>query len=212
MMISVLLLTLIYVLMNVALLHTVSVTELARQRLSVAPLGIALVGHYGDMLVYLLMIVSLLALANATLLDCSRVLYVMALDGAGFRQLTQVNAGGTPSVGLWVTTAMLFAMILSGSFQVVLALGAFFFVAKYTLAYLALFLLRKKEPETSRPYRAWGYPWTVGLVVLLSLMFLRAAFAADTRSSLYGLIILLASCPMFWLVKRVSAAGARKEC
>ena len=212
MMISVLLLTLIYVLTNVALLHTVSVTELARQKLSVAPLGVALVGHYGNMLVYLLMIVSLLALANATLLDCSRVLYVMAEDGAGFRQLTQVNSGGTPAVGLWITAAMLFAMILSGSFQLVLALGAFFFVAKYTLAYLALFLLRKKEPETSRPYRAWGYPWTVGLVLVLSLMFLGAAFAADTRRSLYGLTILLASCPMFWLVKRVSAVGAPKEC
>jgi basic amino acid/polyamine antiporter, APA family len=212
MVLSVLLLSVIYVLTNVALLHAVSVKELARQTLSVAPLGVALVGQYGDTLVYLLMIVSLLALANATLLQCSRVLHVMSEYGAGLRQLTHVNSGGTPSVGLWITTATLFAMIVSGSFDFVLALGAFFFVAKYTLAYLALFLLRKKEPETPRPYRAWGYPWTVGVVLVLSLMFLGAAFAADTRHSLYGLTILLASCPMFWLVKRVSAAGARKEC
>jgi amino acid transporter len=49
------------------------------------------------------MIVSLLVLANATLLDCPRVLYIMAEDGAEFRQLTRVNAGGTPTVGPWAT-------------------------------------------------------------------------------------------------------------
>ena len=206
MMTSVLLLAGIYVLTNVAVLHVVPVTEMTRQTLSVAPIAVALVGQYGNSFVYLVMIVSLLALANATLLDCPRVLYIMAEDGAGFRQFTRVNAGGTPTVGLWATAAALFLMIISGSFQFVLALGAFFFVAKYTLAYLAVFLLRKKEPETPRPYRAWGYPWTVGLVLFLSPIFLASALAADTRHSFYGLSVILASCPAFWLLKRRAAA------
>jgi APA family basic amino acid/polyamine antiporter len=64
MMTSVLLLTGIYVLTNVAVLHVVPVTEMTRQTLSVAPLAVALVGQYGNGFVYLLMIVSLLALAN----------------------------------------------------------------------------------------------------------------------------------------------------
>jgi len=110
----------------------------------------------------------------------------MAEDGAGFRQLTRVNVGGTPTVGLWATAAALFAMIISGSFQFV--------------------LLRKKEPETPRPYRAWGYPWTVGLVLFLSVIFLASALAADTRHSFYGLSVILASCPAFWLLKRRAAA------
>jgi APA family basic amino acid/polyamine antiporter len=208
MMVSVLLLTGIYVLTNVAVLHLLPVAEVARQSLSVAPLAVALVGHYGDSLVYLLMIISLLALVNATLLDCPRVLYVMAEQGAGFRQLTRINAGGTPTVGLLATVAALFAMIISGSFESVLALCAFFSVAKYTLAYLALFLLRKKEPGTQRPYRAWGYPWTVGLVLVLSLVFLGAAVAADTRHSVYGLTVILGSCPAFLLLKRALRRGS----
>src|SRR5207245_2165731 len=106
----------------VAVLHVVSVTDMARQNLSVAPLAVVLIGRHSNSFVYLLMIDSLLALTNATLLDCPRVLYIMAKGGAGFRQLTRVNAGGTPTVGLLATAAALFAMIISGSFQFVMAL------------------------------------------------------------------------------------------
>ena len=49
---------------------------------------------------------------------------------------------------------MLFVL---GSFEIVIAMLSFFFVANYTLSYWSLFALRKKEPQMDRPYRAWGY-------------------------------------------------------
>ena len=64
---------------------------------------------------------------------------------------------------------MLFVL---GSFERVDRLcSSFFFVANYTLSYSSLFVLRKKEPDMERPYRAWGYPWTTGIALAASVCF-----------------------------------------
>jgi APA family basic amino acid/polyamine antiporter len=80
---------------------------------------------------------------------------------------------------------------------------AFFFVANYTLSFISLFVLRRREPEKRRPYRAWGYPWTTGLALGGSIAFLAGAVAADTRNSLYALLLLGASYPGFRSLKRL---------
>ena len=58
---------------------------------------------------------------------------------------------------------------------------AFFFVANYILSFISLFVLRLREPEKPRPYRAWGYPVTPGLALIGSVLFLAGAIYADTR-------------------------------
>ena len=60
-----------------------------------------------------------------------------------------------------------------------IAIAAFFFVASYTLSFIAVFVLRRREPNAPRPYRAIGHPWTTGFVLLGSLAFL--ASAVDRR-------------------------------
>ena len=103
---------------------------------------------------------------------------------------------------LFVTVAVSIAFLLSGSFDKVLAVTTIFYVAKYTLSYLAVFWLRRREPGTPRPYRAWGYPWTTGAVVAGSLAFLAGAIVSDTRNSLYGFLILLGSYPIYRLARK----------
>ncbi len=81
---------------------------------------------------------------------------------------------------------------------------AFFFVANYALSFISVFVLRRREPERARPYRAWGYPWTTALALIGSVLFLAGAVASDTRNSIYALILLAVSYPLFRTVKRVS--------
>jgi APA family basic amino acid/polyamine antiporter len=89
--------------------------------------------------------------------------------------------------------------ILTGSFERVIAIMAFFFVADYALAYTAVFVLRWREPGTERPYRAWGYPWTTGIALAGSLAFLVGAVLSDTRNSLWSLAVLAVSYPLYKL-------------
>ena len=74
-----------------------------------------------------------------------------------------MNAGGTPTVAHWTSIGVAVGFIVSGTFNTVLALCAFFFVANYTLSFLSVFALRRKEPDTPRPWRVPGYPFTTGL-------------------------------------------------
>jgi APA family basic amino acid/polyamine antiporter len=71
-----------------------------------------------------------------------------------------------------------------------------------------VFILRRKEPETPRPYRAWGYPWTTGLALLGSIAFLIGAVISDIKNgvyenSVYALVLLAASYPVFLFLRRI---------
>ena len=76
----------------------------------------------------------------------------------------------------------------------------------YAMSFAVVFLLRRREPDRPRSYRAWGYPWTTGLTLLGSIGFLAGAVASDTQNSVYALILLAASYPAFrlskWLTQR----------
>ena len=95
---------------------------------------------------------------------------------------------------------MLF-IVFGETFDKVITVLAFFFVANYTLSFVSLFVLRAREPERERPYRAWGYPWTTALALLGSVLFLVGAILSDTKNSVYALLLLAVSYPLFRLLK-----------
>jgi basic amino acid/polyamine antiporter, APA family len=145
----------------------------------------------------------------------------MSCDGLFFRRVARVNAGGTPAISLFLSTIVSLFFVL-GSFERVIAMLSFFFVANYTLTYTSLFVLRKREPEMNRPYRAWGYPWTTGIALVASVLFLVASLVPDfldvvhagkfwpPSPAMLALIILLLSYPVFrtlkWASNRESTA------
>ena len=124
------------------------------------------------------MVVSLLSCINAVQLFCSRILYAMSADGLFFRSFARVNKGGTPALALLLSTIVGVLFVL-GSFERVIAMLSFFFVANYTLTYTSLFVLRRKEPQMPRPYRAWGYPWTTAIALIGSILFLVGSILTD---------------------------------
>jgi APA family basic amino acid/polyamine antiporter len=89
----------------------------------------------------------------------------------------------------------------------VIAVTAFFFVAQYVLVVLSVFILRRREPQTARPYRAKGHPWTTGLFLLLSVAMLAGDVATDTRNSVYSLILLALSWPVYLMVRPRTASN-----
>jgi APA family basic amino acid/polyamine antiporter len=130
----------------------------------------------------------------------------MSRDGLFAKAAATVNKGGTPTVALFLSTAIAVVFILFGkTFDKVIAVVAFFFVANYALSFISVFVLRRREPLKERPYRAWGYPFTTALALLGSIAFLSGAVAGDTRNSIYALILLAASYPVFRVVKYLAA-------
>jgi basic amino acid/polyamine antiporter, APA family len=110
---------------------------------------------------------------------------------------------------LLLSTAVAVLFIMFGrTFEKVITLLAFFFIANYTLSFISLIVLRRREPDRPRPYRAWGYPFTTALALLGSMAFLIAAVVADTRNSIHALLLLAASYPAFRLIGRSKFSAA----
>jgi len=203
----------IYLLLNLAVLYVLPMNQIAGNDFALGAAAARIFGRYGDPVIRLIMIVSMLSSMNANQIFCTRTLHAMSCDGLFFRRAASVNKGGTPVLALFLSTIAGVLFLLTGTFERVIDMLAFFFVANYTLSYASLFVLRKREPEMARPYRAWGYPWTTGIALVASVVFLVASIVTDLQSSLasgkfwppspavLALAVLVLSYPVFLILK-----------
>ncbi len=208
---GVLLVIAIYLLVNIALLYVLSISEIAGQDFAAGVAAERVFGRHGNTIFLSLTIVSMLSAINAYHLMATRVLFAVSRDGLFTKKAAQVNKGGTPTFALFAsaTVAVLF-IVFGQTFERVITILAFFFVAIYTLSFTSVFVLRRREPEKERPYRAWGYPWTTGLALLGSVLFLVGAIAADMRNSIYALALLGVSYPLFRMMKSLNENSANQ--
>jgi APA family basic amino acid/polyamine antiporter len=88
------------------------------------------------------------------------------------------------------TTTVALLLIATGTFQRLVAIVAFFLAANYVVCCLALVVLRRREPDRTRPFRAWGYPWSAALVLAGAAAFLIGAAAGDTINAMGALALL----------------------
>ncbi|HMD41175.1 MAG TPA: APC family permease [Candidatus Acidoferrum sp.] len=197
----------IYLLLNAAVVYVLPMNEIAGNNFALGTVATRIFGIYGDYIIRSIMVVSMLSCLNANQLFCTRTLYAMSCDRLFFQRAARVNAGGTPTVALLLSTLVGVLFVL-GSFERVIAMLSFFFVANYTLSYTSLFVLRKKEPQMERPYRAWGYPWTTGIALLVSVIFLVGSIVTDQKNAPWALATLVLSFPVFLVMKRMTPPAA----
>jgi APA family basic amino acid/polyamine antiporter len=200
----------IYLLLNLVAVYILPMNEIAGNHFVLGTVANRIFGQFGDPIIRSIMVVSMLSCLNANQLFCSRTLYAMSADGLFFRQAAKVNRGGTPTVALLLSTIAGVVFVL-GSFERVIAMLSFFFVANYTLTYASLFVLRKREPQMNRPYRAWGYPWTTGIALGASVCFLVGSILTDKENAPLALAMLVLSYPVFRATKWAKQGSERKS-
>jgi basic amino acid/polyamine antiporter, APA family len=196
----------IYLLLNLVALYVLPMNEIAGNDFVLGTVADRVFGRFGDPIIRSIMIISMLSCVNSNLLFSSRTLHAMSHDALFFRRFSEVNPGGTPTPSLLLSTTVSVLFVM-GSFERVIAMLSFFFVANYTLSYASLFVLRKKQPEMPRPYRAWGYPWTTGIALLCSVVFLVGSILTDRENAPLALAMLVCSYPVFRALKWASRRG-----
>jgi APA family basic amino acid/polyamine antiporter len=180
----------VYLLVNVALLTVLPVGDLAASTLPAADAAQILLGGRGREIITILSIVSLPPMLNAILMIGTRILFAMGRDGLLWRRAASVTPRGTPAAAMLATTVVALALIATGTFQRLVAVVAFFLAANYAVCCLALIVLRRREPDRARPFRAWGYPWSAALVLAGAAAFLVGAAAGDTINAAGALALL----------------------
>jgi basic amino acid/polyamine antiporter, APA family len=201
---SMFLVTGIYLLVNLALIYVLPLSEIAGQKLAIGVAASAIFGHYGGTIIAALATVSMLSTVNANSMIAPRIMFAMSRDGLVSEKVLKVNRGGTPVVTLLLSTlAALLFIVFSKKLEKVFTILAFFFVINYAVTFLSVIILRRREPERPRPYRAWGYPLTTILLLLGSIAFLVGAVMDDPQDGIYVLVLLAASYPAFLLLKLI---------
>jgi len=192
----------LYVAINAALLRVLPVPVLAASKLPVADAAQVVLPHGSASLMTALSILIVLGLINSNAIMGPRVLYSMAREGWISPKIAAVSRGGTPYVALSITTLTGAAMILSGTFNQIIATFTVLILLYYIAAFLAVFTLRRRLPQASRPYRAFGYPVSTLVVLTGSVIFLVVAIVEDWHSGLTALIFLSLCVPAYAFAAR----------
>ena len=192
-----------YLLLNAAFLVALPMGKIAHETFVGGAAAQALFGAHGDHIIRIVVIVSVLGTINAGVLMTARVLLAMGRDGLFAHQATQVNAGGTPTFALLLSSVVTAAFLVSGTFGAVLGVIALLLGVNYLLMFISLIVLRHSEPHTPRPYRAWGYPYTTWAAILIGLIFIVGIALSDPQKSEIAFAILLASYPVYRITRRL---------
>ena len=128
----------LYVVINLAFLRILPLPVLAASELPAADVARVVLPHGGAELVTIISLLTVLSVTNATLLIAPRILFAIGRNGFFTRKAAIVSAGGTPRV----TSVAGAVLIMSGTFEQLVALCAVVFMLNYLSAYVAVFVLR----------------------------------------------------------------------
>jgi APA family basic amino acid/polyamine antiporter len=208
-----LIITLIYVLANLMYISVLPLHQIAtspQDRVAVAAANV-IFGHAGTYVVAAMIMVSTFGCNNGLILAGARVYYTMAHDGLFLKEAGRLNRHAVPGWALWAQCLVASLLCLSGKYSDLLVMISFVAVAFYALTVIGIFVLRKREPDMDRPYKAFGYPVLPAIYVILALIFCVALIIQKPLYSTWGLGIVLAGIPIYYMAvsrRRADLAAA----
>jgi APA family basic amino acid/polyamine antiporter len=198
--------TAIYLLMNVLFLYVMPVGELAAVKGSVLDVvADRLIGPRAGDVMGIVSIVSLSAGISAYTFAGPRVYFAMARDGVFFRSAARVHPRfKTPAVSIAAQAAFAILLVLTGSLDALANYVGFAITLFLGLAVAAVFVLRSREPDAPRPFKALGYPVTPAIFVFASAAIVINAFYSDLQRTLIGAGIIAVGIPVYFFFRRKS--------
>jgi APA family basic amino acid/polyamine antiporter len=158
-------------------------------------------GVSAPIIMALLIMVSTFACNNGLILSGARVYQAMAKNGLFFKSMIPNNTNEVPSNALWIQCIWCSILCLSGKYGQLLDYVIFAVLIFYILTILAIFRLRRLEPDTPRPIKAWGYPFIPLLYIILAAAISLDLLYMKPEYTWPGLIIVLVGIPVYYLFR-----------
>lgn len=196
-----LIVSVIYISANLMYIHVLPLSQIAFPeggRVAVAASD-AIFGPAGSIVIAVMIMISTFGCNNGLILAGARVYYAMAQDGLFFKKAGELNKNAVPQWALWAQALVASLLCLSGSYNELLTMISFVVVIFYVLTIAGIFILRKKQPDMERPYKAFGYPVLPIIYILLGLTFCVFLAIFEPKFSLYGLAIVLVGIPLYYM-------------
>jgi APA family basic amino acid/polyamine antiporter len=226
-----LLVTLLYVLANVAYLCVLPLEQIRNapdDRVATAVLN-HIFGPAGAVIMAVFIVISTFGCNNGLILAGARVYYAMAKDKLFFRRTGELNRHSVPSFGLWIQCLLACALVLPRTrardaagnlvldaagnptygnlYGQLLDYVVFAVLIFYILTIAGIFVLRKKQPNAERPYKAFGYPLVPIAYMVSAATILVILLLYKTQTTWPGLVIVLTGVPVYLFWRRGAAAA-----
>lgn len=194
----------IYIAANLMYLHVLPLQEIAYpsgDRVAVAA-SENIFGTSGSIVIAVMIMISTFGCNNGLILAGARVYYTMAKDGLFFRKAGHLNKNSVPGWALWAQAVVASLLCLSGSYNNLLTMISFVVVIFYGLTIAGIFILRKKQPDLPRPYKAFGFPVLPIIYIIMGSVFCIFLAIAEPLYTLWGLGIVLLGIPLYFIAVR----------
>ncbi len=192
----------LYMMLNLALVKSVGLVSLAGSDLALArALELAVHPAAGTIIVAAAILI-LLSHQNLEYMSGPRILQALAVDGFLVRKAQDFSEGGNPALAILITWLASVGLILIGGFEFLLLFSVFLFVPLYLALIISVLILRNRERDSERPYRAWGHPYStfVCLVGWTAITLFQAY--AERETALYALAMVAVSWPVYRYLAR----------
>jgi APA family basic amino acid/polyamine antiporter len=222
--IGMLVVTAIYMLMNLAYAFVLPVDEMAKSKLVAADVAEKCFAGGGRWIAAAVMI-STFGTTNAIILATARVYFSMARRGVFPQMLGNAHPSfHTPGASLMLQGIWSILLLFSGTFDTLTDTLIFVSWIFYAAGAYGIFVLRRKEPNMQRPYRVPGYPLVPWIFVIFALLYLvftiyndvvgyQAALAAGKPAiinSAFGTVLVLVGTPIYFFYRsKQRAAGTQ---
>lgn len=167
------LVTALYVLANItylSLLPAEAIMNAEADRVGTAAAQV-IMGPAAVSVMAILIMVSTFGCINGYVLVGPRMYYAMAKEGLFLKKAGHLSSRGVPQWALWVQCIWSCVLCFSGTYGDLLDYATFASLLFYIVTIAGIFILRKREPDAERPYRAVGYPWVPALYIVCALAF-----------------------------------------
>lgn len=196
----------LYVLANLAYLHVLRIPEIAATERVGAAAAERAMGPAGSAALSAVVLMSIVGAINGCILTGARIPFAQARDGLFFARFGHIHPRfETPAFAIAMQGLWTCLLIVTGSYQ---SLSSYTIISAwiiYTMSVTAVWVLRRKLPDTPRPYRMWGYPFTLWLFVAVSVWFLIDAAVNQPAVSLIAIALAAAGVPAYFIWRRVTA-------
>jgi APA family basic amino acid/polyamine antiporter len=188
---------LLYVFLVAALAWKVPLTSLAGNELAMAAALEMVISPLASTVVLVAAIMMLLAHQNLLYMSTPRILQALAVDGLAIKRAGEISKGGNPIFAVVLSWGLSVGLIMIGGFRFLLHISIFFYLFLYVVLIAGVIILRSRQPDTDRPYRVWGHPWSTYACLLGWLLIALFQAVAEIDTAAYAAIMVAISWPVY---------------
>lgn len=198
----------LYVALNAVFLHTAPIDKLAGQ-IDVARIaGSYIFGEFGGRIVSAMICIGLVSSISAMMWIGPRVMMTMGEDIPALRMFSRKSPQGAPAYAILFQLMVATLMLFTRSFEAVLDFIQFALLFCSFFTVLGVIKLRITQPDLPRPYRAWGYPVTPVIFLLVTLFMMYYLVVDRPLQSFFGALIMVSGLLIYVVFRKKDSGPA----